>query len=107
MQTDNVMAYHGCEVRPVVTATGNGRYAAAAIVTDPAGETRTLGVDGDCASAREVRDEALELAVAWIQQRSVVSERYVRRIWRAGRKPRAGRGAGARGCAPGSGGGGR
>lgn len=27
-----------------------------------------------------VRDEALELAVAWIQQRSVVLERYVRRI---------------------------
>ncbi|AOK21373.1 hypothetical protein [Burkholderia ubonensis] len=80
MQTDNVMEYHGCEVRPVVTATEEGRYAAAAIVTDRAGETRTLGVDGDFANAQEARDEALELAVAWIQQRSVVSERYVRRI---------------------------
>ncbi|KVM58395.1 hypothetical protein WJ58_10945 [Burkholderia ubonensis] len=70
MQTGNVMEYHGCEVRPVVTA----------IVTDRAGETRTLGVDGDFANAQEARDEALELAVAWIQQRSVVSERYVRRI---------------------------
>lgn len=80
MQTDNVMEYHGCEVRPVVTATEKGRYASAAIVTDRAGEIRTLGVDGDFANARESRDEALELAVAWIQRRSVVSERYVRRI---------------------------
>ncbi|MGV2291906.1 hypothetical protein AAHK20_24555 [Trinickia sp. YCB016] len=79
MQTDNVMEYHGCEVRPVVTATGKGRYAAAAIVTDRAGETRTLGVDGDFANVQAARDEALELAVAWIQQRSVVSDRYVRR----------------------------
>ncbi|KML22100.1 MULTISPECIES: hypothetical protein [Burkholderia] len=78
MQTDNVIAYHGCEVRPVVTATGNNRYAAAAMVTDRDGETRTLGVDGDFANAQEARDEALELAVAWIQQRSVVSEWYVR-----------------------------
>jgi hypothetical protein len=80
MQTDDVMEYHGCEARPVVTATGKGRYAAAAIVTDRAGETRTLGVDGDFANAQEARDEALELAVAWIQQRSVVSARYVRQI---------------------------
>ena len=79
MQTDNVIEYHGCEVRPVVTVTGGGRYAASAIVTDRAGETRTLGVDGDFANAQEARNEALELAVAWIQQRSVVSERYVRR----------------------------
>jgi hypothetical protein len=40
---------------------------------------RTLGVDGDFADAQEARNEALELAVAWIQQRSVVSDRYVRR----------------------------
>jgi hypothetical protein len=80
MQTDKVMEYHGCEVRPVVTPTGKGRYAAAAIVTDRVGDTRTLGVDGDFANAQEAHDEALELAVAWIQQRSVVSERYVRRI---------------------------
>ncbi|WP_284901352.1 hypothetical protein [Burkholderia sp. lyk4-R2A-23] len=79
MQTDNVMEYHGCEVRPVVTVTERGRYAASAIVTDRAGETRTLGVDGDFANAQEARNEALELAVAWIRQRSVVSERYVRR----------------------------
>ncbi|MFP3501123.1 hypothetical protein [Burkholderia sp. SIMBA_062] len=79
MQTDNVIEYHGCEVRPVVTVTGHGRYAASAIVTDRAGETRTLGVDGDFGNAQEARNEALELAVAWIQQRSVVSERYVRR----------------------------
>ncbi|PVX85727.1 hypothetical protein [Paraburkholderia unamae] len=79
MNTDSVIEYHGCELRPVVTATGSGRYTAAAIVTDRAGETRTLGVEGEFASPQEARDEALELAVAWIQQRSVVSDRYVRR----------------------------
>ncbi|MFX1673994.1 hypothetical protein PWR63_17290 [Paraburkholderia sp. A2WS-5] len=79
MQTGKVIEYHGCEVRPVVTVTVSGRYTAAAIVTDRAGEIRTLGVDGDFANAQEARDEALELAVAWIQQRSVVSDRYVRR----------------------------
>lgn len=79
MKMDKVIEYHGCEVRPVVTPTGKGRYAAAAVVTDRAGETRTLGVEGDFATPQEARDEALELAVAWIQQRSVVSDRYVRR----------------------------
>ena len=79
MQTDKFIEYHGCEVRPVVTATESGRYTAAAVITDRAGEVRTLGVDGDFANAQEARDEALELAVAWLQQRAVVSDRYVRR----------------------------
>ncbi|MEX3856605.1 MULTISPECIES: hypothetical protein [Paraburkholderia] len=79
MHTDKVMEYHGYEIRPMVTPTETGRYAAAAIVTDRAGDTRTLGVDVDFANAQEARDEALELAIAWIQQRSVVSDRYVRR----------------------------
>ncbi|TXC88907.1 hypothetical protein [Paraburkholderia azotifigens] len=80
MHTEKVLEYHGCEVRPVVILGPTGRYAAAAVVTDRAGETRTLGVDGDFCYAQEARNEALELAIAWIQQRSVVSERYVRRI---------------------------
>lgn len=79
MQTNEVMKYRGCEVRAAVTPTANGRYSAAALVTDREGETRTLGVDGDFAGPQEARDEALELAIAWIQQRSVVSDRYVRR----------------------------
>ncbi|ADG19588.1 hypothetical protein [Paraburkholderia atlantica] len=79
MQAENMMEYHGCEIRPVVTATEKGRYAATAVVTDRAGEIRTLGVDGDFSNVEEARDEALELAVAWIHGRSVVSERYVRR----------------------------
>ena len=79
MNVDKVIEYHGCEVRPVVTATGTGRYAAAAVLTDRAGDTRTLGVDGNFANPGEACDKALELALAWIQQRSVVSDRYVRR----------------------------
>lgn len=80
MQTESVLEYHGCEVRPVVTSGTNGRYAAAAIVTGRTGDTRTLGLDGDFCYAQEARNEAPELAIAWIQQRSVVSERYVRQI---------------------------
>jgi hypothetical protein len=62
-----------------VTGTGQGRYAAAAIVTGRDGEARTLGVDADFANSDEACDEALEAAVAWIQQRSIGSGRYVRR----------------------------
>ena len=79
MGIGKVVEHHGCEVRPFITETANGRYAAAAIVTDRDNETRTLGVDGEFASVQEAREEALELAVAWIHQRAVVSDRYVRR----------------------------
>ncbi|MEM5314307.1 hypothetical protein [Paraburkholderia sp. JHI869] len=78
MQHD-VMEYRGCEVRPVVTADGDGRYTATAIVNSRDGETRTLGINGTFAGPGEARDEALELAIAWIQQRSAVSPQHVRR----------------------------
>lgn len=80
MNTEDITEHHGCEVRPVVTPTTTGRYAAAAVVTDRVGDTRTLAVEGDLSNAQDACDEALELAVAWIQQRSVISERYVRRV---------------------------
>ncbi len=35
---------------------------------------------GEQLTRMDARNEALELAIAWIQHRSVVSERYVRRI---------------------------
>ncbi|MGR3908952.1 hypothetical protein Q3A80_18115 [Burkholderia sp. SR8] len=79
MQTDKIIEHRGYEVRAVVTDTEAGRYSATAIVTDRDGETRTLGVDGDFADTREACDQALELALAWIQRRAVVSDRYVRR----------------------------
>ncbi|KWH63447.1 hypothetical protein LGM42_19820 [Burkholderia sp. AU39826] len=79
MHTNRTLEHGGYEVRAVVTDTETGRYSAAAILTDRDGETRTLGVDGDFADTREACDQALELAVAWIQRRSVVSDRYVRR----------------------------
>ncbi|MEM5436533.1 hypothetical protein [Paraburkholderia diazotrophica] len=79
MQTEDVTEYRGCVIRPVVTTTESGRYAAAAIVTDREGETRTLGVDGDFVESQEARDQAMELAIAWIQRRNIVSDHYVRR----------------------------
>ncbi|HHL4078062.1 MULTISPECIES: hypothetical protein [unclassified Burkholderia] len=79
MHTNRTIEHGGYTVRAVVTDTETGRYSAAAILTDRDGETRTLGVDGDFADTREASDQALELALAWIQRRSVVSDRYVRR----------------------------
>jgi hypothetical protein len=83
MQANRTIEHGGYAVRAVVTDTETGRYSATAILTDRDGETRTLGVDGDFADTREAGDQALELALAWIQRRSVVSDRYVRR-YRAG-----------------------
>ncbi|CAD9224808.1 conserved hypothetical protein [Burkholderia cenocepacia] len=79
MHTNRTIEHGGYTVRAVVTDTETGRYSAAAILTDRDGEIRTLGVDGDFADTREASDQALELALAWIQRRSVVSDRYVRR----------------------------
>ncbi|SAK97212.1 hypothetical protein AWB75_07092 [Caballeronia catudaia] len=79
MQTEYVTHYRGCDIHPVVTTAEGGRYTAAAIVTDREGETRTLGVEGDFAGSDEARNQAMELAIAWIQRRHVVSDHYVRR----------------------------
>ncbi|MDF3082120.1 hypothetical protein [Burkholderia sola] len=79
MHTNRTIEHGGYAVRAVVTDTETGRYSATAILTDRDGETRTLGVDGDFADTREASDQALELALAWIQRRSVVSDRYIRR----------------------------
>ena len=78
MQMEDVK-YSGCLIRPIVTTAEGGRYTAAANITDRDGETRTLGVEGDFADPQEARDQAIELAIAWIHQRSVVSDHYVRR----------------------------
>ncbi|WP_413197546.1 hypothetical protein [Pararobbsia alpina] len=79
MPTNKVIDFRGCEVRPVISDRGNGRYAATAVIIDRAGETRTLGLDRDFADSEDASDEALEVAFAWIQHRSVISERYIRR----------------------------
>ncbi|KWO48564.1 hypothetical protein WT97_06025 [Burkholderia sp. MSMB1459WGS] len=79
MHTHTTVEHGGYAVRAVVTDTETGRYSATAILMDRDGETRALGVDGDFADTREACDQALELALAWIQRRSVVSDRYVRR----------------------------
>ncbi|WP_175821173.1 hypothetical protein [Burkholderia sp. BCC0419] len=79
MHTTRTIEHGGYAVRAVVTDTETGRYSATAILTDRDGEIRALGVDGDFADTREASDQALELALAWIQRRSFVSDRYVRR----------------------------
>jgi hypothetical protein len=79
MQTDDVSQYRGYVIRPVVTATQSGRYTAAAVVTDREDEIRTLGVEGDFPASEEARDQAMELAIAWIDRRKFVSDHYVRR----------------------------
>ncbi|PRF75080.1 hypothetical protein C6Q12_17365 [Burkholderia multivorans] len=78
MQTETFSEYRSCAIRTVVMTEEDGRYTAAAIVADRDGETRTLGVEGNFAESDEARDRAMELAIAWIQQRSIVSERCVR-----------------------------
>ncbi|MEX3951381.1 hypothetical protein AB4Y40_26945 [Paraburkholderia sp. EG287B] len=78
MKTEHVTEYRGWLIRSVVTPAESGRCKAAAIVTDHAGEARTLGVDGDFAQADDGLVQATELAIAWIDQRHVVSARYVR-----------------------------
>lgn len=78
MKTEQVTEYRGLLIRSVVTPAEGGRCTAAAIVTDQTGEARTLGVDGDFAQADEAHVQAIELAIAWIDQRHVVSGGYVR-----------------------------
>ena len=78
MQTEDVK-YSGCLIRPIVTTAEGARFKAAANITDRDRETRTLGVEGDFAAPQEARDQAIERAIAWIHQRCVVSDHYVRR----------------------------
>ncbi|MGF6971127.1 hypothetical protein OKW43_008222 [Paraburkholderia sp. WC7.3g] len=77
MQSEDI-TYRGFVIRPLVTMSERGRYTAAAIVTDREGESRTLGVEGDFAEMQEASDQAIELAIAWIHRRNVVSDHYIR-----------------------------
>ncbi|MBB5445442.1 MULTISPECIES: hypothetical protein [Paraburkholderia] len=77
MQREDI-TYRGFVIRPLVTMSERGRYAAAAIVTDRDSESRTLGVEGDFGDMQEAWDQAIELAIAWIHQRNVVSDHYIR-----------------------------
>jgi hypothetical protein len=78
MQHGNVIEYEGWVIHPVVAESKDGRFAAAATVVDRDGEERTVGVDGDFAQPQDARDQAIELAIAWIHRRRVVSDHYVR-----------------------------
>ncbi|MGF6963707.1 hypothetical protein OKW43_000712 [Paraburkholderia sp. WC7.3g] len=78
MQKEDV-TYRGFLIRPLITQTESGRYQAAAVITDREGESQTLGVEGDLAESQEAWDQAIELAIAWIHRRNVVSDRYVRK----------------------------
>ena len=78
MQHGNAIEYGGCLIHPVVTVSKGGRFAGAATIVDRDGEERTVGVDGDFGQAQEAMDQAIELAIAWIHRRRVVSDHYVR-----------------------------
>ena len=78
MQHGNAIEYGGCLIHPVVTASKGGRFAGAATIVDRDGGERTDGVDGDFGQAQEAMDQAIELAIAWIHRRRVVSDHYVR-----------------------------
>ncbi|SFU24000.1 hypothetical protein SAMN05192563_102470 [Paraburkholderia aspalathi] len=78
MQHGNAVEYSGWVIHPVVTESKGDRFAAAATIVDRDGEERTVGVDGDFARSQEAMDRAVELAIAWIHRRRVVSDHYVR-----------------------------
>ncbi|WP_232833414.1 hypothetical protein [Paraburkholderia kururiensis] len=75
--THTAVTYGAFLIQPVVTTAENGRYAATAIVAAPDGSERVIGVDGDFALHDEASDRAVELAMAWIDQRRMASDHHV------------------------------
>jgi hypothetical protein len=71
------VTYGAFLIQPVVTAAASGRYAATAVIAAPDGSERVLGVDGDFALHAEASDRAIELAMAWIDQRRMASDHHV------------------------------
>lgn len=64
------VSYGAFMIWPIVTATHNGRYTAAAILTEPAQrEEHTVGADVDFGRREEAVDRAIEMAIAEIQRR--------------------------------------
>jgi hypothetical protein len=66
------VSYGAFMIWPIVTATDNGRYTAAAILTEPAQrEEHTVGADIDFGRREEAIDRAIEMAIAEIERRRV------------------------------------
>ena len=78
MQQENAVEFGGCLIQPIVTESESGRFAAAATILGWDGDERTIGVDGDFGQPQEAVDQAIELEIAWIHRRRVVSDHYVR-----------------------------
>ena len=73
------VSYGGFMIRPIVTATDNGRYTAAAVLTGPYDhDEHTVGAQVDFGRREEAVDRAIELAIAEIERRRFASERHVK-----------------------------
>jgi len=73
------VSYAGFVIRPIVTATENGRYTASAVITGPYDQDEhTVGAQVDFGRREEAVDRAIELAIAEIERRRFASEGHVK-----------------------------
>ncbi|TDV37861.1 hypothetical protein C7405_10261 [Paraburkholderia caballeronis] len=73
MNVETQVSYGGCTIRPIVTATDDGRFTASAVVTGPhARDGQTLGAQADFGRREEAADRAIELAIVDIDRRRSV-----------------------------------
>lgn len=75
MNVETQVSYGGCTIRPIVTATDDGRFIASAVVTGPhARDGQTLGAQADFGRREEAADRAIELAIVDIDRRRSVPD---------------------------------
>ena len=64
------VSYAGFMIRPIVTATNNGRYTASAVLSgSPDRDEQTVGAEVDFGRREEAVDRAIEMAIAEIERR--------------------------------------
>jgi hypothetical protein len=73
------VSYGGFMIRPIVTATNNGRYTASAVLTGfHDNDEHTVGAEVDFGRREEAVDRAIEIAIAEIERRRFASEGHVK-----------------------------
>lgn len=81
LSTHTTVSHGAFPIHPVATTAANGRDATTAVIAAPDGSERVVGVvgvDGNFALHDEARNRAVELAMAWIDQRRIASDHHVR-----------------------------